>query len=134
MEQPAEPLQWSLVVLRQWATVLRLEHLARHQLSQQQQALAQAVTAYAQHIDNPAVLMPVLERVAQKHVSLGIRKEHYAVVGRHLLAFVIDVRRDQHFAPRAVASAAMTWNSGSDSMLNVPTRDQSAATPGSLPW
>ncbi|MBP7133494.1 MAG: hypothetical protein RLZZ369_649 [Pseudomonadota bacterium] len=57
----------------------------------QQQALAQAVTAYAQHIDNPAVLMPVLERVAQKHVSLGIRKEHYAVVGRHLLASIGEV-------------------------------------------
>ncbi|UGA38299.1 globin domain-containing protein [Chromobacterium haemolyticum] len=45
-----------------------------HQYSgQQQQALAMAVLAYAQHIDDPSPLAPVLTRVAHKHVSLGIR-------------------------------------------------------------
>lgn len=57
----------------------------------QQQALAMAVAAYAEHIDHPQVLMPVLERVAAKHVSLGIRREHYAIVGRHLLASIVEV-------------------------------------------
>jgi len=52
----------------------------------QQQALAMAVAAYAEHIDNPGVLAPVLQLVAHKHVSLGIRREHYAIVGKHLLA------------------------------------------------
>lgn len=57
----------------------------------QQQALAMAVAAYAANIDNPGVLMPVLERIAAKHVSLGIRKEHYAIVGKHLLASIGEV-------------------------------------------
>ena len=57
----------------------------------QQQALAMAVAAYAEHIDHPEVLMPVLERIAAKHVSLGIRQEHYAIVGRHLLASISEV-------------------------------------------
>ena len=57
----------------------------------QQQALAMAVTAYADHIDDPSVLIPVLERIAAKHVSLGIRKEHYAIVGKHLLASIREV-------------------------------------------
>jgi len=57
----------------------------------QQQALAMAVAAYAQHIDNPMVLAPVLELIANKHVSLGIRAEHYAIVGRHLLASIREV-------------------------------------------
>lgn len=57
----------------------------------QQQALAMAVAAYAQHIENPGVLMPVLELIANKHVSLGIRAEHYAIVGRHLLASIREV-------------------------------------------
>ncbi len=52
----------------------------------QQQALAMAVAAYAEHIDDPSVLMPVLTMVAHKHVSLGIRAEHYPIVGLHLLA------------------------------------------------
>lgn len=57
----------------------------------QQQALAMAITAYADHIDDPSVLLPTLERIAAKHVSLGIRKEHYAIVGKHLLASIREV-------------------------------------------
>ncbi|MCD4485414.1 NO-inducible flavohemoprotein [Chromobacterium vaccinii] len=63
-----------------------------HQHSgQQQQALAMAVLAYAQHIDDPSPLLPVLTRVAHKHVSLGIRAEHYPIVGKHLLASIREV-------------------------------------------
>ena len=63
-----------------------------HQHSgQQQQALAMAVLAYAQHIDDPSPLAPVLTRVAHKHVSLGIRAEHYPIVGKHLLASIQEV-------------------------------------------
>lgn len=57
----------------------------------QQQALAMAVTAYAEQIDDPSVLMPVLTMVANKHISLGVRAEHYAIVGRHLLASIAEV-------------------------------------------
>ena len=57
----------------------------------QQQALAMAVAAYAEHIDDPTVLLPVLERIAHKHVSLGIRREQYAIVGQHLLASIQEV-------------------------------------------
>lgn len=57
----------------------------------QQQALALAVAAYAEHIDAPMALLPVLERIAHKHASLGIRAEHYPVVGRHLLASIQEV-------------------------------------------
>jgi len=57
----------------------------------QQMALAMAVLAYADHIDNPGVLMPVLDGIGQKHVSLGIRPEHYNIVGKHLLAAIAEV-------------------------------------------
>ncbi len=57
----------------------------------QQQALAMAVTAYAEQIDDPSVLMPVLQMVVTKHISLGVRAEHYDVVGRHLLAAIREV-------------------------------------------
>jgi nitric oxide dioxygenase len=58
---------------------------------QQQHALAGAVTAYAEHIDDPSVLAPVVTRIVHKHVSLGIRPEHYAIVGKHLLASIREV-------------------------------------------
>ncbi|WP_308418561.1 globin domain-containing protein [Chitinimonas arctica] len=38
----------------------------------QQQSLASAVFAYAANIDNAAALAPVLERIVQKHMAVGI--------------------------------------------------------------
>lgn len=57
----------------------------------QQHALAGAVLAYAQNIDNPTVLQGALVHIANKHVSLGIRAEHYPIVGKHLLASIKEV-------------------------------------------
>ncbi|HEY0332538.1 MAG TPA: NO-inducible flavohemoprotein [Stenotrophomonas sp.] len=58
---------------------------------QQQRALAAAVAGYAEHIDDPSVLAPVITRIVHKHVSLGVRAEHYPVVGGHLLATIREV-------------------------------------------
>lgn len=60
----------------------------------QQSALAGAICAYFTHIDNPAVLMPAVELIAQKHCSLGIRPEHYPIVGNNLLEAIKDVMGD----------------------------------------
>lgn len=57
----------------------------------QQRALAGAICAYFAHIDNPSVLAPAVELIAQKHCSLGIKPEHYPIVGKHLLAAIRDV-------------------------------------------
>jgi len=57
----------------------------------QTKALAGAVLAYAENIDNLAALLPAVERIAAKHVSMDVRPEHYAVVGRCLLAALADV-------------------------------------------
>jgi len=57
----------------------------------QQRALAGAILAYAQHIDNPAVLGQAIEVIAQKHTSLTIRPEHYPIVGENLLASIREV-------------------------------------------
>ncbi|RYE26074.1 MAG: NO-inducible flavohemoprotein [Sphingobacteriaceae bacterium] len=54
-------------------------------------ALAMSVLAYAEHIDNPGVLAHAVNRIANKHVSLDIRPEQYAIVGKHLLASISEV-------------------------------------------
>jgi len=51
----------------------------------QQQSLASAVFAYAANIGTPEALGPVVNRIVHKHVSVGIRAEHYPIVGKHLL-------------------------------------------------
>ncbi|MFZ6862425.1 NO-inducible flavohemoprotein [Undibacterium sp. Ji67W] len=76
------------------------------QAGRQQQALAMAVLAYAENIDQPQVLQPVLNLVANKHVSLGIRAEHYPIVGKHLLASIQEVLGDAASAALISAWAA----------------------------
>lgn len=62
--------------------------------NKQQTALAMAVLAYAEHIEDPSVLMPVVNNIGHKHTSLDIRPEHYAIVGRHLIASISEVLGD----------------------------------------
>ena len=57
----------------------------------QQQSLASAVFAYAANIDNQTALAPVISRIVQKHVSLGVTADHYPIVGHHLLAAIKQV-------------------------------------------
>src|SRR3954453_15435862 len=51
----------------------------------QQQSLASAVFAYAANIGNAQALGPVVTRIVHKHASVGIRADHYPIVGHHLL-------------------------------------------------
>ncbi|MBS0356008.1 MAG: hypothetical protein JSR83_19150 [Proteobacteria bacterium] len=57
----------------------------------QAQALASAVYMFAKHMDKPETIGPVLDRIAHKHVSLGITPAQYTIVGRHLMASLGEV-------------------------------------------
>lgn len=60
----------------------------------QREALANAVLAYAQHIDNPTVLIDALKGIGHKHTSLSIQPEQYTIVGSHLIASISEVLGD----------------------------------------
>ena len=66
-------------------------NMAHQEQGQQQQALARAVYAYAENIEDPSSLMAVLKNIANKHASLGVLPEHYPIVGEHLLGAIRDV-------------------------------------------
>jgi flavohemoprotein len=60
----------------------------------QQQALAGAVLAYAENIETLPALLGAVAHIANKHVSVGIRAEHYPIVGKHLIASIKEVLGD----------------------------------------
>jgi nitric oxide dioxygenase len=60
----------------------------------QPRALANAVLAYAAHIDRLDALKNALPAIIQKHVALDIRPEHYPLVGACLLSAIKDVLGD----------------------------------------
>lgn len=60
----------------------------------QQKALANAVYAAALHIDNLEEILPAIKQIAHKHRSLGIKPEHYPIVGENLLQAIKEVLGD----------------------------------------
>ena len=66
-------------------------NLDHQSTGRQPRALAAAVLAYAENIENPAVLAKALERITTKHVSLDIQPEQYAIVGENLLHSISEV-------------------------------------------
>ncbi|PND38214.1 hypothetical protein C1O66_12235 [Paucibacter aquatile] len=78
-------------MLGQHPELKNLFNLSNQSQGEQAQALARAVYAYAAHMDQPQLIAPVLERIAHKHVSLGITPAQYTIVGRHLLASIGEV-------------------------------------------
>ena len=66
----------------------------------QSSALADAVFAYANNIDQIEVLVPAVQRIASKHASIGIEPKHYPIVGENLLNAIQDVLQlpDNHEA------------------------------------
>lgn len=73
-------------------------NMANQDTGRQQFALFNALAAYAQNIDNLAVLKEALTRINHKHTSLNILPEHYPIVGAHLIGTLKDLLPEQ-FTP-----------------------------------
>lgn len=69
----------------------QLFNMTHQRTGSQPRALAHAVHAYAIHIDDPSVLAGALRHTAMRHCSVGVRAEHYPIIGRHLIAAIREV-------------------------------------------
>lgn len=73
-------------------------NMANQRSGRQQFALFNALAAYAQNIDNLAVLKEALGRINHKHASMHILPEHYPIVGGHLIGTLKELIPEQ-FTP-----------------------------------
>ncbi|WP_026859174.1 globin domain-containing protein [Jeotgalicoccus psychrophilus] len=62
-----------------------------HKQGLQSTALATAVLAAAQHIEDLSPIVPVVIPIAHKHCGLQVMPEHYPIVGENLLAAIQEV-------------------------------------------
>jgi nitric oxide dioxygenase len=99
----------------------------------QQQSLAAAVFAYAANIDNAAALGPVVNRIVHKHVSVGIKAEHYPIVGRHLLGAIQETLGDAA-TPELLAAWAEAYGELAHALIEAEKNlyASAEATPGQL--
>ncbi|QHW32388.1 NO-inducible flavohemoprotein [Paenibacillus rhizovicinus] len=74
--------------------LLNLFNHANQKQGRQQAALANAVYAAAVNIEKLEAILPVVKGIAHKHRSLGVKPEHYPIVGEHLLGAIKDVLGD----------------------------------------
>ncbi|ASK30330.1 nitric oxide dioxygenase [Chryseobacterium sp. T16E-39] len=92
-----------------------------HQASgKQQNALAGAVLAYAEHIDNPVVLINALKSIGNKHVSLNIAPEQYDIVGLHLISSIKEVLGDAA-TDELLEAWTQAYNELAHSMISIET-------------
>ncbi|MFC0272158.1 NO-inducible flavohemoprotein [Metabacillus herbersteinensis] len=71
--------------------LLNIFNHANQKQGRQQTALANTIYAAATYIDQLEVLLPAVKQIAYKHRSLGVKPEHYPIVGEHLLLAIKEV-------------------------------------------
>ncbi|SFR03168.1 nitric oxide dioxygenase [Lentzea waywayandensis] len=89
--------------------LLNLFNRGNQASGKQQIALAAAVIAYAQHLLDGTPFGPIAERIAHKHVSLGVRPDQYPIVGKHLIGAVATVLGDAVTPEVAAAWDEVYW-------------------------
>lgn len=97
---PALAEHGEAITLAMYARLFQDDHIkalfnhANQSTGAQPKALAGAILAYARNIDNLGVVLPVVERIAHKHVGYHILAEHYPFVAKALLGAIKDVLGD----------------------------------------
>lgn len=79
------------IMLTEFPEVRPLFNQAHQANGTQSHALANAIVAFANHVDNPQALSTALWRVAQKHASLFVQPEQYNIVGQCLVRAIDEV-------------------------------------------
>ncbi|MDU5110232.1 MAG: globin domain-containing protein [Clostridium sp.] len=74
--------------------VAPLFDMDRQSSGEQPKALAMSILASAQNIDNLPAIMPVVNKIAERHCNSNVKPEHYPIVGKHLLDAIKEVLGD----------------------------------------
>ena len=69
-------------------------NMDKQKSGEQPKALATAVLAAAKNIENLEAILPAVQKIGQRHVEVGIKPEHYPIIGKNLLIAIKDVLKD----------------------------------------
>lgn len=85
--------------------------------SHQPAALAASLHAYATHIDDLTPILPIVEKINQKHASLNIKSEQYAIVGEGLLKSMAELLGPEVFTDEVRDAWTAGYNQLADVMV-----------------
>lgn len=91
--------------------LLNVFNRANQAVGEQPKALAASVVAFATQLIDPKApdFTPVMQRIAHKHVSLGIKASWYLIVGRYLMGAIPQVLGDAVTPEIAAAWDEVYW-------------------------
>lgn len=116
--------------------LLNVFNRANQAIGEQPKALAASVVAFAVHLIDPDApdFTPVMQRIAHKHVSLGIKAPEYLIVGRYLLGAVKKVLGDAITPEIAAAWDEVYWLFATALIAEEAKLYASAGTDPEQPW
>jgi len=116
--------------------LLRIFNQGNQANGDQRKALAASVVAYAVQLIDPDApsFQPVMQRIAHKHVSLGIRPEQYTIVGRFLMGAIGEVLGDAVTPAIAQAWDEVYWLFASQLIAEESRLYTLAGVDPKLPW
>lgn len=124
-------------VLNDFPTLRSLFSLSAQVTDSQAKALAGAIHAYASNINDLTPILPTIERINQKHVSLDIIKPQYPIVGTNLIKALIQVLGRDVFTNQVEEAWKAAYQQLEDLMLgreNTIKATQEAETGGWNGW
>lgn len=71
-----------------------LFNMGKQESGEQPKALAMAIIASAENIDNLPKILPAVKKISERHCEVGIKPEHYPIVGKNLLIAIKKVLGD----------------------------------------
>ena len=92
-----------------------LRALFTHDMDQQGAKLTQMITAAVRALDRLDMLLPVVRELGSRHLTYGVREEHYGPVGTALLWALEQALREQ-FTPEVKSAWIKTYGVLSQTM------------------
>ena len=80
--------------------------------------MSNAVIAAAANIDRLENIVPVVKQISHKHRSIGVKPEHYPIVGKYLLISIKDVLKDRA-APEVIQAWEKAYGVIADAFIGI---------------
>ncbi|MCH2037589.1 MAG: globin domain-containing protein [Rickettsiales bacterium] len=94
-----------------------LKALFKHDMEQQKRKLMVSLDMIVKGLDQIDMILPAIEKLAIKHVSYGVKPEHYTLVGNALLITLQEVLGDD-FTPALRAAWIEAFRTLATAMKN----------------
>jgi len=102
-----------------------LRALFSHDMDQQGAKLIQMITAAVRALDRLDVLLPVVRELGTRHLTYGVRDEHYGSVGMALL-WTLEQALRQDFTPEVKSAWIKTYGVLSQTMREAALAHEAA--------